>query len=112
MAAGKYSDRQTIFSTLLSPEDKPDGYVIPPTEHLKEEAYSVIMAAADTTGNAMTIALFHTLRNPEIYKAVSNELHDAFPNADKDTELSFMELEKLPYLVGRLSHDQHSHSTL
>jgi cytochrome P450 len=102
IAAGKYSERPTIFSTILSPEDKPEGYHIPSTEELKEEAYSVIMAAADTTGNAMTVALYHTLRNPEIYNAVSQELQDAFPHAGSDEELSFPELEKLPYLVSQL----------
>ena len=93
---GKKQERPTIFSTLLSPENKPDGYQIPPNHHLKDEAYSVIMAAADTTGNSMTVSFFHALRNPEIYRKLSEELKNAFPDP---TDLPFAELEKLPYLV-------------
>ena len=98
MQAGKYSeDRPTIFSTLLSEDDKPDGYRVPSTMDLKDQAYSVLAAAADTTGNAMTVAAFHIMRNPTIYHRLSQELEQAFPNPDVD--LPFVELERLPYLV-------------
>ena len=96
MASGKLSERPTIFSTLLSPDNKPEGYRIPPTEHLKDEAYSVIMAAADTTGNAMTVAAYHVMKDPTIYKRLCHELQSKFPSSDN---LPFLELEKLPYLV-------------
>jgi cytochrome P450 len=90
-------ERPTIFSTLLSEENKPDGYRIPSTMDLKDEAYSVLGAAADTTGNAMTVAAFNVMRTPQIYQKLAQELVQAFP--DSNAELSFIELERLPYLV-------------
>jgi cytochrome P450 len=94
---GRDVGRQTIFTTLLSEKDKPDGFRVPSTWELKDEAYSVLVAAADTTGNAMTVAAFNVLHNPEIYRKLATELRTRFP--DPDSELSFVELEKLPYLV-------------
>jgi cytochrome P450 len=94
--------RQTIFTTLLSEEDKPDGYQIPTTWQLKDEAYSVLVAAADTTGNAMTVAAFNVLYNQNIYKKLVAELENAFPNVNQ--RLPFVELERLPYLVSSHWH--------
>ncbi|KAK5118214.1 hypothetical protein LTR85_008194 [Meristemomyces frigidus] len=95
---GKSLGRQTIFTTLLDEENKPDAYQIPTTWQLKDEAYSVLVAAADTTGNAMTVAAFNVLNNPEIYQKLVAELEGAFPNPN--AALPFVELEKLPYLTG------------
>jgi cytochrome P450 len=97
IAEGKLGDRQTIFSTLLSPEDKPAGYQLPDNEILMQEAYSVLAAAADTTGNTMTTAAFNVLSNPQIYQRLVQELETAFP--DPNAKLEFTGLEKLPYLV-------------
>lgn len=58
---------------------------------------SVLAAASDTTGNAMTVSAYHTVSNPEIFSTLKKELAKAFPDPNKD--LSFVELEKLPYLV-------------
>lgn len=98
MKEGKDLGRQTIFTTLLIDEDKPDGYRVPTTWELKDEAYSVLVAAADTTGNAMTVAAFNILYDRAIYQKLAKELEDRFPNQTDD--LPFLELEKLPYLVG------------
>lgn len=89
--------RPTIFTTLLDPE-KQDGHPVPSTWELKDEAFSVVAAAADTTGNAMTIAAYHVMSNPSIYKKLREELTQAFPNANQ--EIKYIELEKLPYLTG------------
>jgi cytochrome P450 len=64
---------------------------------LKDEAYSVLVAAADTTGNAMTVAAFNVIYNPVIYEKLAKELESSFP--DETSQLSFVELERLPYLV-------------
>lgn len=93
--------RQTIFTTLLSEEDKPDGFEVPTTWELKDEAYSVLVAAADTTGNAMTVAAFNVLYNPAIYDKLASELERSFPEISSG--LPFTELERLPYLVGTTS---------
>lgn len=99
MDSGKLSDmsQPSIFHELLSPEGKDEDYVIPTVDQLKDEAHSILGAAADTTGNAMTVAAYHTISNPEIFEKLKKELEEAFPNAEQ--ELSFVELEKLPYLV-------------
>lgn len=97
MAAGKLSDRPTIFSTLLMEKGRSDRYPTPSILELKDEAYAVLMASAETTGNAMTVAAFHVIGNPTIYQSLVRELREAFPDAE--TELQHAELEKLPYLV-------------
>ena len=89
--------RQTIFTTLLTEENQPEGYRVPTTWELKDEAYSVLVAAADTTGNAMTVAAFNVLYNQDIYRKLAAELQEAFP--DPTSELPFVVLEKLPYLT-------------
>lgn len=93
---GEKVSRTTIFHQLLSP-DAAEGYVVPSVEDLKDEAYILVAAAADTTGNALTIATYNAVRNPKIYQRLTTELKDAFP--DPDMELDFVSLEKLPYLV-------------
>lgn len=100
MAAGKHSQRPTIFSTLLTGDDKPDGYRIPSTMDVKDEAYAVLVAASETTGNAMTVATFNVLANPPIYEILVRELQEASP--DPNTKMAYVDLERLPYLVSRL----------
>ena len=71
---------------------------MPSSWELKDEAYSVLAAAADTTGNAMTVAAFNVMHNQQIYKNLVRELEEASLN--ESAELPFTELEKLPYLTG------------
>jgi cytochrome P450 len=94
MDAGEKVDKPSIFEALLTPAD---GYVVPTPEQLKDEALSILAAAANTTSNAMTVAAYNVVNNPEIYAALSAELNYAFPNPDETLE--FLKLEKLPYLV-------------
>ena len=90
--------RQTIFTTLLTDaKNKPEGYRIPTTWQLKDEAYSVLVAAADTTGDVMTVAACNVLPNPDIYKRLVAELETRFSNQTET--LAFLELERLPYLT-------------
>ncbi|KAI9710333.1 MAG: hypothetical protein M1820_002828 [Bogoriella megaspora] len=98
IAAGKIGDsRPTIFSELLDPS-KTDGWPVPTTDMLQDEAYSILVAAADTTGNAMTTAAFHVMSNAAIYAKLHIELEEAFP--DPQAQLDFVTLERLPYLTG------------
>ncbi len=94
MDAGEKVERSSIFEALLTPAD---GYVVPTPDQIKDEAYSVLVAAADTTGNAMTVAAYNIVKNPDIYRTLVAELKDAFPNAADSLE--YIKLEKLPYLV-------------
>ena len=94
MDSGKKLDKPSIFPALLAP---PEGIPAPSVEEIKDEALSVLAAAADTTGNAMTVAAYNVVNNPEIYRRLREELVVAFPNAED--ELDYATLEKLPYLV-------------
>src|SRR6266536_3186761 len=71
--------RLTIFQRLLTPGIV-DGYVVPTVEQIKDESYSVLGAAADTTGNCMTVACFNICSQPDIYKKLTDELRAAFPD--------------------------------
>lgn len=95
MDAGEEVERTSIFAALLTPAD---DYVVPTPDQIKDEAYSILAAAADTTGNAMTISAYHVVNNPEIYRTLVAELRAAFPNGDD--ALEYQVLERLPYLVG------------
>ncbi|CZR59395.1 uncharacterized protein PAC_09287 [Phialocephala subalpina] len=99
MDSGKVSDssQPSIFQELLSPEGKDEDYVVPTVDQLKDEAHSILAAAADTTGNAMTVAAYHTVSNPEIFEMLRRELKENFP--DSEQELGFVELERLSYLT-------------
>jgi Cytochrome P450 len=92
--------RLTIFNQLLDPEVA-EGHVVPSVDDLKDEALSIVTAAADTTGNAMTIAAYNVISNKTIYRRLETELREAFP--DSSATLEFLALEKLPYLVCPLS---------
>ena len=88
--------RTTIFRELMNPKATL-GHVVPPVDRMVDDAIVFLLAAADTTGNAMSIAAYHTLKNPEIYARLREELLQAFP--DPTERLDFLILEKLPYLV-------------
>jgi cytochrome P450 len=57
----------------------------------------MLAAAADTTGNAMTVSTYKVVSNPKIYAKVRQELETAFP--DPNATPDFVKLETLPYLV-------------
>jgi cytochrome P450 len=71
-------------------------------DELKDEAYIIVAAAADTTGNALTIAAYNVVLNKEIYRTLTTELEEAFP--DSAANLDFVTLQQLPYLVSILSY--------
>jgi hypothetical protein len=101
MESGRGSEsRPSIFKALLSPDEKANGYVVPTVDQLKDEAFSILGAAADTTGNAMTVAAYNVVNDPAIYERLTKELEAEFPDAE--ARLDFVSLEKLPYLVSFL----------
>lgn len=75
---------------------------MPAVDDIKDEAYGILAAAADTTGNGMTVAAYNVVNNPEIYKKLRAELEVAFP--ELNSRLNFTELERLPYLVSHLPY--------
>lgn len=74
-----------------------EGHIVPSVDDLTDEAFIMLSAAQDTTGNVMTIALYETISHAEVYDQVVEELTQAFP--DPYARLDFLTLEKLPYLV-------------
>jgi Cytochrome P450 len=96
----KSTSRRTIFHGILTPNPD-EGYIVPAVDDIKDEAYGILAAAADTTGNGMTVAAYHVVNNLTIYQKLRAELTMAFP--DPNSRLNFVELERLPYLVGVLS---------
>ncbi|KAL5336253.1 cytochrome P450 [Aspergillus crustosus] len=85
---GEKASKINIFHQLLQPDV---------TEGFRDEAQIVLGAAADTTGNALTISAYKVVRNTDIYSRLSAELKDAFPNPE--ATLDFVTLERLPYLA-------------
>ncbi|KAF7172649.1 hypothetical protein CNMCM5623_004799 [Aspergillus felis] len=93
---GDKVSRKTVFHQLLRPDDT-EGYKVPTVEQLSEDAYILIAAAADTTGNALTIAAYNVVSNPEIYERLTAELREKIP--DPEAKMDLVTLEKLPYLT-------------
>ena len=87
--------RPTIFSALMTSSDQRNEARV---DNLEDEAYTVITAAADTTGNAMTTIVRCVVTDSAIYRKLHAELEDSFP--EESVPLKYKDLEKLPYLVG------------
>ena len=103
--AGVKPSRRTIFHELLDPSTLDEEDSSPPSEErLYGEALSFCTAAADTTGNAMEMAAYHVVTQPDIYDKLKKELYAAFPDSSKD--LDYATLEKLPYLTGVVKEGQ------
>jgi cytochrome P450 len=95
MKSGEKSEKPNLFEVLLTPLD--EGYEVPTPDQIKDEAVSVLAAAADTTGNAMTVAAYYVANDPEIHSKLYAELVKAFP--DPNATLDYLTLESLPYLT-------------
>lgn len=54
----------------------------------------------DTTAHALVTGTWHLLQNPAMLRRLRRELCDAIIDPDSSTMLSWIELEKLPFLVG------------
>jgi len=91
----------TIIHQLLNPVAA-EGHVTPSVKELVGEAFTIVGAASDTTGNALTISTYHILTNDEIHSKLTVELKEAFP--DPSSKMDFTRLEKLPYLVTASRH--------
>jgi cytochrome P450 len=96
-------ERRTIFHELLDPELNTTSK-LPTVDDLAGQAFSISVAASDTSGNAMTVATYYVIHNPEIYKSLTEELQLAFP--DPNERFPYTKLEKLPYLTGVVKEAQ------
>ena len=86
----------TVFRELI---DDPD---LPPSEktldRLGDDAVAVVGAGITTVGWALSVGAFHIISQPTIFARLRAELDGAVPEPDQ--ELSWPDLEKLPYLTG------------
>lgn len=85
-------DHETIFRHLLESDSDSSS-----REALIQEAFVLMAAGSDTSGTSSQVGTFYALKNPEIHKRLFEELCEAWPNPDEP--MSYVALEKLPYLV-------------
>jgi cytochrome P450 len=64
---------------LLDP-NATDGHVVPSIEDLTDEAFTILTAAADTTGHALALLTYYIFSNPSIYSTLVLELKTVFPS--------------------------------
>ena len=77
--------------------------MVPTPDQIKDEACSILNAASDTTGDAMTVAAHNVVADQHIYRTLTEELKAAFP--DPDEKLEYVTLEKMPYLVSGVTFE-------
>lgn len=92
-----------MFHQMLDP-NVPEGRLAPSDSNPADEAMSITAAGADSTGNAISYALFHVLSDPAIFHKTIDELQKAFPDATKPCD--WTTLESLPYLNGVVKEAQ------
>lgn len=85
----------TIYHSLMNPEAYKSG-TVPERGSLYEESQALLFAGADTSGNALMVAIFHLLKHPEAMEKIKAELASAWPDA-RSPPPALRELEKLPY---------------
>ncbi|KAI0968596.1 cytochrome P450 [Xylaria arbuscula] len=92
--AAKDASHPTVFHDILASD-------LPPEElsfhRLAQEAMSLSGAGIETTMWTLSVATFHILWSPEVYRRLKAELDKAMPDADNI--LPWAQLEKLPYLT-------------
>ncbi|KAJ3734035.1 cytochrome P450 [Lentinula guzmanii] len=87
------TNHETIYHHLLNPKDQAPLS----RKTLVDEAFTLVSAGSETVGGVCTVGTFYALKNPTIYRKLLEELCKAWP--DKDIPMSYMALEKLPYLT-------------
>ncbi|KIV76881.1 hypothetical protein, variant [Exophiala sideris] len=87
----------SIFQTALLPEPK-KGRSTPALKELTADALVFFGAGTDTTAHALATGTWYLLQNPAILTRLRQELCNAIVDADSSTMLSWVELEKLPFL--------------
>ncbi|GJE97483.1 cytochrome P450 [Phanerochaete sordida] len=99
---------ETVFHRFFAAHTKGAAGSKPRRKTLVDEAVNLFAAGSDSTGNTCAMGTAFVLGHPEVHKQLVRELEEAWP--DKDAEMRFPQLEKLPYLTAvikeslRLSH--------
>lgn len=92
----------TIFHDILAANLPPQELTL---KRLTDEAVSLNGAGMETTKWTLTVAMFHILDRPEVQTRLKAELAEAMP--DPGHILPWVELEKLPYLMGVVQESEY-----
>jgi cytochrome P450 len=68
------------------------------TNHLMLEVRTIVAAGTETSGNTLSVTIFHLVANPEKGLRLKNELLEA-QKKNGGVPLTYDQLLKLPYLV-------------
>jgi cytochrome P450 len=68
------------------------------TKHLMLEVRTIVAAGTETSGNTLSVTIFHLVANPEKALRLKNELLEA-QKKNNGVPLTYQELLQLPYLV-------------
>jgi len=96
----KVSDRKDLLGRLIEAKDPLTGQMLDPID-LRTEAFSSIVAGSDSTSSALSYTFYHILNHPEVYKALTDEICQTFPDRNLRTDSApptYAELGRLPYL--------------
>jgi len=91
------AEHETIYHHFLNPQTGKEHNPMPSRKALLDEAFSLRFAGSDTVGNTCTVGITHVLRNEHVHTTLISELDKFWP--DRDSTMSYENLEKLPYLV-------------
>jgi len=100
--------RKNLFSQLLFPATpqydpqvgKMQAYKRPTAKELLEEAITVMGGGVEEASNAMMYGIHYMLTTNGISEEVRKELRRIWP--DKNSRITFLELERSSYFVGTL----------
>ncbi|ROV89865.1 hypothetical protein VPNG_10245 [Cytospora leucostoma] len=86
--------RKAIFHDLLLSETLPPSEKT--VERLAQDGQVLVQGGTLTTSNALCIAVFHLLDQPDCLRKLRDELYSAIPHPS--TTVTIAELQNLPYL--------------
>lgn len=92
--AGENIELETVFKEILRSNLPPEELSL---SRLHDEAVIIVTAGIVSAKRTLSVACFHVLSNPSIYKQLCQELTNSFP--DLAMQPTLPELEKLPYLT-------------
>lgn len=98
MAPTKETELQTVFETLMASRLPVSEKTL---DRLSQELTGVVGAAIEATKKVLAAATFHVLSEPAILRTLRTELAEA-EALNSGSALSFVQLEKLPYLTAVL----------
>lgn len=84
-----------LESPTLSAQDKAAW-------RLALEARTFVGAGTETTGNTLTVTMFHLLDNPEMFQKLKTEIQEA--QRKSKGHLGYRDLQQLPFLVRTIFH--------